>query len=302
MPNQNAMNRKTFQFATWLMWLALPLTGLRFYLVWDMLPARMATHFGVNGQPNGWMTRETAFVFGIGITAFILAVFTIIALVANRQAAGEKVSWVLLAFAYTVVGCIVYANDSVIEYNLSGKPVEIGPMLLIVPVVLIVLTAVFILSRRGDRLPESSPIATETHGSPAWATVFLAPLAAVVWTFAAVPQSGARWGGALLCLMFLMIAAFAWKGFEYRFTPAGVEIRTLGLRLRSIPSSEIQTYEVGKWNALRGYGIRGIGRSRAYVWGNKVVHIHTPHGDVYLGHSDPQRIVRDLDAVKQFAR
>jgi len=48
---------------------------------------------------------------------------------------------------------------------------------------------------------------------------------------------------------------------------------------------------------LRGYGIRGIGKTRAYVWGNKVVHIKTTNGDVFLGHSDPQRIVCDLDRV-----
>jgi hypothetical protein len=33
------------------------------------------------------------------------------------------------------------------------------------------------------------------------------------------------------------------------------------------------------------------------VWGNKVVHIKTSNGEVFLGHSDPQRIVRDLDRV-----
>jgi hypothetical protein len=48
---------------------------------------------------------------------------------------------------------------------------------------------------------------------------------------------------------------------------------------------------------LRGYGIRGVGNSRAYVLGNKVVHIRTSNGDIFLGHSDPERIVHDLDRV-----
>jgi hypothetical protein len=52
--------------------------------------------------------------------------------------------------------------------------------------------------------------------------------------------------------------------------------------------------------ALRGYGIRGIGNTRAYVWGNKVVHISTQNGEVFLGHNDPARLVRDLDQMKQF--
>jgi hypothetical protein len=33
------------------------------------------------------------------------------------------------------------------------------------------------------------------------------------------------------------------------------------------------------------------------VWGNKVVHIKTSNGDIFLGHSDLERIVRDLDRV-----
>ena len=52
--------------------------------------------------------------------------------------------------------------------------------------------------------------------------------------------------------------------------------------------------------AYRGYGIRGVGNTRAYVWGNSVVHISTNDGEVFLGHSDPARLVRDLDQMKQF--
>jgi hypothetical protein len=52
---------------------------------------------------------------------------------------------------------------------------------------------------------------------------------------------------------------------------------------------------------LRGYGIRGVGNTRAYVWGNQVVHITTLEGEVFLGHNDPARLVRDLDMMKQYA-
>jgi len=84
------------------------------------------------------------------------------------------------------------------------------------------------------------------------------------------------------------------------FTRSGVEVRSLGFRLRSIPADQIKEYGARGWNAIGGYGIRGVGSTRAYVWGNKVVHIRTTNGEVYLGHSDPERIVRDLDLVKGF--
>ena len=72
------MNRKVLQALIWLMWLALPLTALRFGLVWDRLPLRMATHFNANGQPNGWMPRESALYVALGVTAVMVAVFTVI--------------------------------------------------------------------------------------------------------------------------------------------------------------------------------------------------------------------------------
>ena len=64
---------------------------------------------------------------------------------------------------------------------------------------------------------------------------------------------------------------------------------------------QIAQYGIEKWTALRGYGIRGVGNTRAYVWGNKVVHITTLEGEVFLGHNDPARMVRDLDTMKQYA-
>jgi hypothetical protein len=104
-------------------------------------------------------------------------------------------------------------------------------------------------------------------------------------------------GGAMVLM--LAGAAMAWSGFHYLFTPAGIEIRTLGFRLRSIPTYEIKRYEVGSWTLLGGYGIRGIGEKRAYVWGNRGVRIKTSEGEVFLGHDEPEKIVRDLDLVTQ---
>src|SRR5438105_4325656 len=46
------------------------------------LPQRVATHFGMNGIPNGWMTRNGYVQFtvasSIGVSIFILLVFALI--------------------------------------------------------------------------------------------------------------------------------------------------------------------------------------------------------------------------------
>lgn len=93
------MNRKLFQAFIWLMWLALPLTAFRFWAAWNRLPLRMATHFDINSQPNGWMVRDDAFYFALGITAFVLAVFTVIFYVANKTHAPRAFSWRSWAFS-----------------------------------------------------------------------------------------------------------------------------------------------------------------------------------------------------------
>ena len=73
----------------------------------------------------------------------------------------------------------------------------------------------------------------------------------------------------------------------------------LGFRLRSISAEQIHSYAMQPWSIARGYGIRGVGNSRAYVWGNTGVDIDTLQGSIFLGHSDPDRIVRDLEMITQ---
>jgi hypothetical protein len=102
-------------------------------------------------------------------------------------------------------------------------------------------------------------------------------------------------------VVLFLAATLAWSGFRYIFTKSGVEIRTFGYRLQSIPLNQIREYGVGRWNLWRGYGIRGMGECRAYVWGNNGVRIKTGEGEIFLGHRDPQRLIHDLDAIKQFA-
>jgi hypothetical protein len=288
------MNRKAF---IWLMWLALPLTALRFWLAWDHLPLRMATHFDINGQPNGWMSREISLRLALGMTAFLLVVFTGTSLAIQKRKVSDTFVWALLGYFYLVLAIAYFANASVLQYNLSGQGIALGSAMALVPLGIVALLTVYLGTQRGEPLPALICIANETHASPLLAIVFLAPLVFELWVFSVVPLTVVRAGGALMCLLFVVLAAFAWSGFRYRFGPAGVDISTLGFRLRSIPLSQIESYAVERWSLLRGYGIRGVGNTRAYVWGNQVVHIKTTHGDVFLGHSDPDRVVRDLDSI-----
>jgi hypothetical protein len=297
------MNRKIFESFTWLMWLALPLIALRYWLVWDRLPASMATHFDFAGQPNGWMPRDTSFWYAIGITAVVLVVFTAVLLLIHRERSriSDVVSWALLLFFYFVLGFVYFANNAVVDYNLNRHPVDLATASFLMLVAVVLLIGVCVMSKRGSPLPETQWIAEETHASPLLAVILLLPVALQLWILAKLPLGAMLVVMSLVCLLLIAVAAFAWTGFQYRFGPAGVEIRALGFRLRSIPLGEIKSYAVEPWSVIRGYGIRGIGNRRAYVWCNRGVLIKTGEDEVFLGYSEPERIIRHLDAIKQFA-
>ncbi|HWZ83827.1 MAG TPA: DUF1648 domain-containing protein [Terriglobales bacterium] len=287
--------KRPFQFAIALLWLTLPLVAIQYWRVWDQLRARMATHFNAAGQPNGWMSREVSVEFGIGIMAFLLVIFTPILWAISRRHV-DKFAWAFLAFCAVITGVVAFGNQEVINYNLSGTPIHIGPFLLAAPAA-VILSISYFGSHRGEALPSSEVLAEETHAGRAWALVFLPALLMPVVALRAIPNTAIRTSLSFVIVAVPAASAMVWSGFRYRFLKHGLEVRALGYRLRSIPRSQIVSYGVESWNPLRGYGVRGLGTSRAFVWGNKVVHIKTTNGDVYLGHGDPQRIVRDLDLV-----
>jgi len=148
----------------------------------------------------------------------------------------------------------------------------------------------------------SDVIAVETHSSPLWGLIILLAVLGPAVSVALVPSAPARVALAAVAVIGLGVFGMAWGGFQYRFLRHGVEIRTLGYRLRTIPKQAIVSYSIEPWAFLRGYGIRGMGNTRAYVWGNKVVHIKTTNGEVFLGHNDPERIIRDLDQMTGLVR
>jgi hypothetical protein len=293
------MNRNLYRTLTWLLWLALPLTALRFWMVWDQLPMRVATHFDFNWQPNGWMSREVALGFALGVTAFVLVVFTAVSVVVQKQRATGAASWAPLAFSYIVVGFVFVVNSKVVSYNLGEQSIDVNSWMALFPLAILAFIAIYLFASRREPLPSSELIAEEVHGSPLFGFIFALSLGGVLLSLRAVPTGSARTFLGLIGLLLLVSGLAAWSGFHYSFTRHGVEIRTLGFRLRSIPAEQIHQYATQSWNFLRGYGIRGVGNRRAYVWGNRGVQLTTAQGEVFLGHDDPDRIIRDLDTIKR---
>ena len=285
-----------------MMWLVLPLTVLQFRQNWESLPVHVATHFNAAGQPNGWMTREQAMWASLEMLGFLLVVFTTILMLSHRRESIASFSWALLGFFYVVVGLGWFISTSILNYNLYGTSSNPGLVGVVLGVSLVGIIVAYMFLRRERPLPAGVLIAEEVHAVRAW-TVLLAPIVFIqLGVIVFLPNSGIRLGLSLVSCVLIIALAAVWNGFHYYFTSHGLEIRTLGFRLRSIAADRIRKYSVEKWNPIGGYGIRGLGNSRAYVWGNRGVRIVTSDGYIFLGHNEPERIVRDLDEMMKSAQ
>jgi len=280
------------------MWVALPVIVLRYWQAWDRLPARMVTHFGAGGRPNGWMSPSGSLTFSLILLTIMLAVFAGILLYALRRMRQlDSTAWALLGLFYVIVAVITFVCDSILRYNLSQTAIPIGMIGFAVCAAIFVFTVVFLSAQRGTALASADVFCEERHASRPFALIFILPAAAMIVSAVIVPIPAVKLALTAGILVLAGCAALAWDGFHYLFSSAGVDVRTLGFRLRSIPAAGILNYAADRWNVMGGYGIRGLGDRRAYVWGNSGVRIKTREGEVFLGHREPERIVRELDIV-----
>jgi hypothetical protein len=286
--------RKYYQAFAALLWLALPANLLLFVRSWNRLPSRVATHFDFSSQPNGWTTRE-----GLVIFSFVVAIVTLITatFILLRVRKPDPTAWSLLFLFYVVLSMQLWAEKTVIEYNITGTPVNVTPVLFVLTGTAVFVIVVALLSRRGIELGNTTSIAEERHASASWGLLMFTSALLLCAIASIFPVTGARMALMSLAILVGVAGIMAWSGFRYVFTPSGLEIRTLGFRLRSIPASEINSYSVDRWTTLGGYGIRGVGDTRAYVWSKTGVRIHLNDGEVFLGHKEPGRIIHDLDLV-----
>jgi membrane protein YdbS with pleckstrin-like domain len=293
--------------------------AIRTTIVWDQLPAVVASHFGANGVANGWMPRSEFFVMSFAVT---VPVVTLLAVICDRAGRDKPMTTLgLLAFDWLVSALLISVFWGAIDANLYQRSLAIFPVWIVIVALIPVVIGIGIdwrwwLSRhRKEALRQiSGPapvIAEDHHGSGTMALVLLLIGAAVI---AFIMRTTVRNGPApfpvILALAVVAVAVgisalWAWRGFQYRFTSAAVEIRAFGLLLRRIPLSQIKDFKAETVSPLTdfgGWGIKGLGSTTAYIWGGKTaLHIKTYTGDVYLGHADPGRLVRDLEQVMNVA-
>src|SRR5215468_10007876 len=103
----NSSSRGIYKLLIAAMWLAPAFIAFRYWQAWDELPARMVTHFGANGQPNGWMTPQQSLTFSLVLSGGVLVLFTaILAYALVRTRALDASMWALLGLLYVVMSVI----------------------------------------------------------------------------------------------------------------------------------------------------------------------------------------------------
>ncbi len=294
------MTRTWYKALAASLWFAPVAIAVRYWQVWDRLPMRVASHFDPAGRANGWMTREGSLYFDLIFLAFLAGIFFVALLVVQRKCGLGKVPWALLVFLHAEIWTLVYLLNSTVNYNLDGTAIAILPLLIVTILGGTIIAALALGEKRGSAFSATEVLAEEVHSGKRLGGFLLAAAAGLAALALAIPNSTARLALGLSAVITAAAYALAWDGCHSYFTRHGVEVRTLGFRLKSIPVLQIRNYEIQPWNPVGGYGIRGIGNRKAYVWGKSGVRVEMYDGEVFLGHNDPQRIVHDLNVIKRY--
>lgn len=106
-----------------------------------------------------------------------------------------------------------------------------------------------------------------------------------------------RAGAYLICLLFAGVGIVAAAGYRYRFTSRGIEISTLGIRLRFIPVDRITHYEQSRLTFADNFSVSA--ERRSYLWVGFPIRIQTLDGEFLLGHLKPAILLHDLELMKQ---
>ena len=317
------MTRTHWRNLSLLPWLILPAMLWRYWQLQDLLRERIAVHFNANNVPNGWSDRGDFVVGFIGMTVGMLALFTILGLIPKRP---KAFSWLLLFFEYFVSLVMCLAFVGVLEFNalnrvdslrIAGRIAMLTPVVAILAVVIAVVKAgrkeIGALTDASPRLSTGSPsvapsqgrlLAEEMQRAPFAGLFFAVATVLVISAAVRISSSAPLWVKLLLYAaspLCLWVTLQAFGGFRYRITSTGVEVRTGGIRVCTIPKANIQDYRIAQIDPLGdfgGWGIRMLPGKRAFIWhGHEAVRIRTPQRTVYLGHDQPERLVKDLDVM-----
>lgn len=300
-----ATHSKIWRIAYWVPWVFFAVLVTDIARAYGSLPRVIASHFNAAGAPNGFATKDSVMVTILVVALLITSLFTFLL---SRFSQISGLGWLLMVAEYWGLGVLVMITHGTLEVGLGETHVLSAPLAvwsLIMGTALVIGEAgrISTLRQRAD-YEHGQLIAEEVHNSPKAGALLAAISVVAVALPTAVGATGpARFVPAAVGLVMLGSAIWALTGFRYRVTTAGFEIRMLGMPIRFVPAMDIASVTARDCDALKdfgGWGIRGVGKMRAYIWGgNQCVHVRTNDGeDLYLGISDAQRLAHELEQMQ----
>jgi hypothetical protein len=301
-------------------WAALAAFALWLWSVWDRLPARLAVHFNFHNVPNGWQTRVQFAEFCLLLLLLMTSVLVIVGWVMRRLAARKnRLAWGVVFSCDALLAMLYVVMVSLVRYNL-GEAAMPSPGLIGAGMIAATLGLMFSIlanalaqlkrpQREAHWTPPQGPVsrtagrllAEEVHSDRRWLLLLIPAAGLMSLRAATVHEWPVPIGLLIAALALILVSGMIWDGFHYRFTTSGLEVRSLGIRLRWVPLPEIKEYRVEE-HEFCGYGWRMAPGRQWFIWsGHRGVKVRTWNGDLYLGHARPERLVRDLDAMMKYA-
>ena len=114
---------KTYKKTTILTLVLTLLPMLAGVVLWDKLPLQMATHWGLDNQPNGWMSRPMA-VFGLPIICAALHILAIIA--TDKDKRKENIHRKSLALVLWIVPVITWVCSAITYGYVFYEKINVG--------------------------------------------------------------------------------------------------------------------------------------------------------------------------------
>ena len=220
-------------------WASIPLLAIHFVSTWNELPARIATHFDLQGRANGWQSPQMLAAFAFGSLILALSIFTAVLLRAFRL---RSMTRALMVFEYLIVGTNFTLFWQLLDHAAFGRLMsQVWPVPVLFPLLALGLAITLISSSspeaagpssqatiiKGEQRRPSSQatiIAKEQHRS-LLQLLFIIPGALIgLW----LAGNGI---GVLRVLGLFLIAVMGWvaiavlDGFRYIVRTDGVQVR-----------------------------------------------------------------------------
>lgn len=252
------------------------------------LPADLITHWGANGEPNGWMSPFAFAVFSLGLTLGLVLLFTVLTVSSYRAGAGRgtlvsaSVAGALLGVGLTIaMAMTTYAQRVGVE--LSTAPLSwtwsvIGALYL-VAVGLLVARIRPLPTKEAESVVPVTPIALEPGERASWfaragmrvgAVIAVLTLGAALLLVVIVStlDAGALVFWPLLITVLVLLILVTTLTWRVRVDAEGLRVRALlGVPKFHYPLADIQAVRVVDVRALRDFGGWGIRSGRTGAFG-----------------------------------